>query len=198
MELAKIVAGEKRAWDAFVTALAPVIYAAVGKKLRPSGHGEDIDDVVQEVFVKLCRHDFKLLRGFDPERAKLSTFLTVIATTTAIDHLRRRTAQRSGRHQPLDEVPEAALSVAPETPERVEIPEGLLSPRQALVMTLLYDREMEGPEVAEMLGISAQTVRSLHHKALVRLRAHFTEEDQRKEGDDSPRPGVEHHEDEKP
>lgn len=198
MELAGVLAGEKRAWDAFVTAQAPVIYAAVGKKLRHNGHGEDIDDVVQEVFVKLCRHDFKLLRGFDPERAKLSTFLTVIATTTAIDHLRRQTAQRRGRHQPLDEVPEAALSVAPEISERVEIPEGLLSPRQALVMTLLYDREMEGPEVAEMLGISAQTVRSLHHKALLRLRAHFTEEDQRKEGDDSARPGVEHHKDEKP
>jgi RNA polymerase sigma-70 factor (ECF subfamily) len=192
------LAGEKRAWDAFVAAQAPVIYAAVGKKLRVAGHGEDVEDVVQEVFVKLCRHDFKLLRGFDPARAKLTTFLTVIATTTAIDHLRRQAAQRSGFHRNIDDVPEAALSVDAEPPERVEIPDGLLSPRQALVMTLLYEREMDGPEAAEMLGISAQTVRSLHHKALLRLRAHFAEKDEATEGDDSPRRGVEHHEDGKP
>ena len=198
MDLAGVLGGEKRAWDAFVAAQAPVIYAAVGKKLRPNGHGDDVEDVAQEVFVKLCRHDYKLLRGFDPVRAKLTTFLTVIATTTAIDHLRRRKAQRSGKHRNLDEVPEAALSVAPETPERFEIPEGLLSPRQALVMTLLYDRELEGPEAAELMGISPQTVRSLHHKALLRLRAHFAEKDEVAEGDDSPRRGVEHHEDGKP
>lgn len=197
MELAGVLAGEKRAWDAFVAAQAPVIYAAVGKKLRVAGHGEDVEDVAQEVFVKLCRNDFKLLRGFEPARAKLTTFLTVIATTTAIDHLRRQTAQRSGKHRNIDDVPEAALSVAPAVTDRIEIPDGLLSPRQALVMTLLYDREMEGPEVAEMLGISAQTVRSLHHKALLRLRAHFAEKAVATEGDDSPRPGVEHHEDEK-
>lgn len=202
MELAGVLAGEKRAWDAFVAAQAPVIYAAVGKKLRPGGHGEDVEDVAQEVFVKLCRHDFRLLRGFDPARAKLTTFLTVIATTTAIDHLRRQKAQRSGRHEPLDNVPEAALSVAPVTPERIQIPEGLLSPRQALVMKLLYDRDMEGPEAAEVLGISAQTVRSLHHKALLRLRAHFQEdgdeEDDDISGDDSPRGGVELAKDMKP
>ncbi|MEX1306415.1 MAG: sigma-70 family RNA polymerase sigma factor [Rhodovibrionaceae bacterium] len=192
------MAGEKRAWDRFVAALAPVIYAAVGKKLRPGGHGEEIDDVAQEVFVKLCRHDFKLLRGFDPERAKLTTFLTVIATTTAIDHLRRQKAQRSGQHQALDDVPEAALSVAPVTPEHIEIPDGLLSPRQALVMQLLYARDMEGPEAAELLGISAQTVRSLHHKALLRLRAHFKEEESDFMGDDSPPGGVEHTKDIKP
>lgn len=175
-----------------------MIYAAVGKKLRPSGHAEEIDDVAQEVFVKLCRHDFKLLRGFDPARAKLTTFLTVIATTTAIDHLRRQKAQRSGQHQALDEVPEAALSVAPVTPERIAIPDGLLSPRQALVMTLLYARDMEGPEAAELLGISPQTVRSLHHKALLRLRAHFKGEDSDFTGDDSPPGGVEHTKDMKP
>ena len=197
MELSSVLAGEKRAWDRFVADQAPVIYAAVGKKLRPANHAEDVDDVVQEVFVKLCRHDFKLLRGFDPERAKLTTFLTVVATTTAIDHLRRQNAQRSSQHRNIEDVPETALSVEPEVRESVEIPEGLLSPRQALVMTLLYDREMEGPEAAEVLGISAQTVRSLHHKALQRLRAHFLVENEGKEGDDSPSGGVEHREEAK-
>jgi RNA polymerase sigma-70 factor (ECF subfamily) len=42
------------------------------------------------------------------------------------------------------------------------------------VLTLLYDREMEVAEAAALLGVDAQTIRSTHHKAMLRLRAHFT------------------------
>jgi RNA polymerase sigma-70 factor (ECF subfamily) len=38
---------------------------------------------------------------------------------------------------------------------------------------MLYDREMDVAEVAAALGIDPQTVRSAHHKAIVKLRTHF-------------------------
>jgi RNA polymerase sigma-70 factor (ECF subfamily) len=38
---------------------------------------------------------------------------------------------------------------------------------------MLYDRDMDVAEVAVALGIDPQTVRSAHHKAMVKLRAHF-------------------------
>ena len=38
---------------------------------------------------------------------------------------------------------------------------------------MLYDREMDVAEVAQALSIDPQTVRSAHHKAMVKLRAHF-------------------------
>jgi DNA-directed RNA polymerase specialized sigma24 family protein len=41
---------------------------------------------------------------------------------------------------------------------------------------MLYDREMEVSEIAAALGIDRQTVRSAHHKAMVKLRAHFKAE----------------------
>jgi RNA polymerase sigma-70 factor (ECF subfamily) len=41
---------------------------------------------------------------------------------------------------------------------------------------MLYDREMEVSEIAITLGIDPQTVRSAHHKAMVKLRAHFKAE----------------------
>ena len=49
----------------------------------------------------------------------------------------------------------------------------MLSPRQREILTMLYDREMEVAEIAAALGIDPQTVRSAHHKAMVKLRAHF-------------------------
>ena len=96
----------------------------------------------------------------------------MIATTTTIDHLRRRSLATS----PIDKVPEVALAVEPRITEKVEIPEGLLSERQALVVEMLYRREMEVAEVAKLLNIEPQTVRSTHHKAMEKLRAHFKED----------------------
>jgi len=53
------------------------------------------------------------------------------------------------------------------------LPEALLSPRQREILALLYDRDMDVAEIAAKLAIDAQTVRSMHHKAMVKLRAHF-------------------------
>ena len=95
-----------------------------------------------------------------------------MATTTAIDHLRKARPESGG----LDEMPERLAAVDAVEPARIKIPEGLLPERQALVIKLLYTQEMEVGEAAELLGIEPQTVRSLHHKALTRLRAHFGKE----------------------
>ncbi len=170
--LDRLIAGEKAAWDRFVTRFAPVIFAAVRRKLGPAGRGEDAEDVAQDVFIRLCARDFRLIRNYDAGRAKLSTWLTVIAHSAAIDHLRRQKA----RAQPLESVPERYLAVdPPKDPVKVVIPPGLLSPRQALVLEMLYQREMEVAEAAQVLGVNPQTVRSTHHKALIKLRAHFRE-----------------------
>jgi RNA polymerase sigma-70 factor (ECF subfamily) len=96
----------------------------------------------------------------------------VIAHSASIDHLRRQ----KGVNQPIETVPEALLAVdPPKDPVQINIPPDLLSPRQALVVEMLYQREMEVAEAAETLGVDPQTVRSTHHKALVKLRAHFRE-----------------------
>jgi RNA polymerase sigma-70 factor (ECF subfamily) len=165
--------GDKAAWDGFVARYAAVIFAAAHRRLGPAGRANDVEDVVQEVFVKLCRNDFKLLRSYDPARAKVSTWLTVIATTTAIDHLRRHARPT----QALEDAPASELAVDPPSFERIKIPEGLLSTRQAAVLSLLYDRDLDPAEVGRLLGIAPQTVRSMHHKALTKLRAHFRQEE---------------------
>ena len=134
----------------------------------------EVEDLTQEVFVRLCKDDFRLLRNYDPERASLSTWLTIVARSTARDGLRRRRAETV----PLDSVPEAQLAIDPVMPvEKLKLPEALLSPRQREILAMLYDREMDVAEIARALGIDPQTVRSAHHKAMVKLRAHFRSND---------------------
>src|ERR1700733_2840324 len=165
--LAELLAGDKRAWDNFVRRYAALIVAAVRGIAAISG---DVEDLTQEVFVRLCKDNFRLLRTYDATRASLSTWITIVARSTARDALRRRR---------LDSVPIAAVPGlylkfdAVEPVPKLKLPEALLSPRQREILGMLYDREMDVADIATKLGIDPQTVRSAHHKAMLKLRAHF-------------------------
>jgi RNA polymerase sigma factor (sigma-70 family) len=165
-----LLSGDRAAWNAFVRRYAGLIVAAV-RGVAPAS--SDIDDFTQEVFVRLCKDNFRLLRTYDPSRAGISTWITIVARSTARDALRRRRIEST----PIDAVPEAQLAVDPVEPVRkLKLPEALLSPRQQEILAMLYDREMDVAEVAKALGIDPQTVRSAHHKAMLKLRAHFRAE----------------------
>jgi RNA polymerase sigma factor (sigma-70 family) len=166
-DLAALIGGDKGAWDAFVRRYAALIMAAVRAVAQDGGEAEDL---TQEVFIRLCKDGFRLLKTYDPARAGLTTWLTIVARSTARDALRRRRIQGVN----IEDVPEAALAVpAVEPVDRLTYPQELLSPRQREILALIYDRDMDVAEIAAKLRIDAQTVRSMHHKAMLKLRAHF-------------------------
>ena len=175
IDLRTLLTGNKRAWDSFVTAAAPLINAVVRRTLSSYRLSEeDVMDAAQDVFVRLCANDYRLLKTYDPARAGLSTWLAVVSRSAAVDHARRRRQA----NVPLDDVPEASLAVEDRHVEKLKIPQGLLTERQMLILKCLYDEEKDVSEVAQLLKIDAQTVRSTHHKALLRLRIHFQKEPQ--------------------
>lgn len=174
VDLQALARGEKAAWNGFVRRYAGLILSAVRVTARP---GIDVEDIVQEVFTRLCKDDFRLLKTYDPARAGLSTWLTIVARSTARDMQRRRQPQVT----PIDAVPEMLLAVTAEPREKLRLPDNLLSPRQKLVLAMLYEREMDVAEIAAALGIDPQTVRSTHHKAMLKLREHFADSDTARE-----------------
>ena len=169
-DLDELLRGEKEAWGRFVRRYAGLVVAAVRGVAREAG---EVEDLTQEVFLRLCKDDFRLLRGYDPARAGLSTWITIVARSTARDAMRRYRPLSV----PIEAVPEGRLAIDPIEPvPKLKLPEALLSPRQRQILTMLYDRDMEVSEVAAALGIDPQTVRSAHHKAMIKLRAHFKAE----------------------
>jgi RNA polymerase sigma factor (sigma-70 family) len=170
IDLVALARGDKTSWDAFVRRYGGLVMAAVRGVARD---GSDLDDLAQEVFLRLCKDGFRVLKTYDPARAGLSTWLTVVARSTARDALRRR---RQIPMTPIDAVPEAALAIERKTLEKLRLPDELLSPRQKLVLSMIYNRDMEVAEIAQTLGADPQTVRSTHHKAMLKLRSHFATE----------------------
>ena len=169
VDLKACIDGDKEAWDAFVGHCAGVLLAAVGRTMRSRmGFVEqsDIEDAVQDVFVRLLKNDCRLLRSYDPARASLATWLTLVARSAAIDRLRRRNPQATAL-EPDHPAPERQADPS------VSVPWHLLTPRQRLVLRLLFDEQRSVAEAARFLGVDEQTVRSAKHKALSRLREHF-------------------------
>lgn len=169
VDLNACVRGDKRAWDAFVDRYAGVIHAAVRKAVGTQATQiARVDDMAQEVFVRLLKDDFRLLRTFDANRASLVTWLTLVSRSVAIDQLRMSRRPTA----PLDDFDFVAKEQAPSAPAP-QIPLHLLTHRQRVVLTLLFDDQRSVTETARILDIDEQTVRSTKHKGLSRLRQYF-------------------------
>lgn len=162
--------GDQRAWSTFYTRYSPVVLAAARKVLASSPHpGDEAEDIAQLVFMKLLKHNCRLLANYDPTRGSLSTWLTVVARSTALDAVR---AQARARAQRADYDPEAVPAEDSWNADatRPEPDFACLTDRQRTVIRLLVSEDLDLPEVARRLGIGVQTVRSLKHQSIQRLR----------------------------
>jgi RNA polymerase sigma factor (sigma-70 family) len=166
--------GRKVAWDAFVKQTAPLVYAAVKRTLRAWNHTQqDIEDRVQDVYVKLLADECRLLKTYDDKRASLSTWLTLVARSTTRDALQKRRIETV----PIANQDGSAPSFIPATPSAQSNANGILLPqfdclteRQREVLAMLFEQNMTVEEAAARLEVDPQTVRSTKHKALTRLR----------------------------
>jgi len=176
IDLQACATGDEDAWSIFVTETAGLVLAAVrrtaGKQLD---HPQmpDIDDVVQSIYVRLLANNGRLMLNYDPERASISTWLTLVSRSVTIDVLRRKRlpqvplADHDRPEQDLEHPARERGSLESAAPMQV------LTGRQQLVLTLLFEDGRSVAETARFLGVGEQTVRSTKHKALERLRKHM-------------------------
>jgi len=171
IDLDGCIKGDPESWHRFCEDTIGLVVAAI-RRTCPSHRtpaGEDLDDLVQAVYLKLLKNDRRLLRQYDPSRAKISTWITLISRSVTIDALRKREHPGIELNTELaSENPAAFKSASAEV-----LPTHLLTARQRLILSMLFEDEMDVATVAQALNIHPQTVRSTKHKAMQRLREHF-------------------------
>ena len=101
-DLARICAASADAaeWELFLRLSTPYASMTVARVCRiwmGQATASLVDDIVQEVFVKLCEQERKILREFEP-RGEDSFFalLRVVAASVANDHFRRQHSAKRG------------------------------------------------------------------------------------------------------
>lgn len=168
-------AGERPALRALVDRLAPVAEARVARALRRRAYlargrdiRQEIEDVVQDVFLGLFKDECRQLASWEPERGlSLEGFVGLVAERRVSAMLRRH------RSNPWSEDPTLAgdIPTAPEVrnPERVvasrrtleailDRVRATLSPKGMRFFQLIVAEQRPVEQVAELTGASLGTV----------------------------------------
>ena len=110
LELIKICAdsNDERAWTEFIRRFHSVIAAAVLKTSRQwvDPTQSQLDDLIQDTYLKLCESDNRLLRTFESRHENsFYGFLKVVTANVVHDHFKSLTAMKRGvaNTEPLTE-----------------------------------------------------------------------------------------------
>jgi len=167
--------GEESAFALLVQRHLKSVYSFV---FRLVGNGKDAEDIVQETFIKA----WKNLKNYSRQSSRFKTWLMHIARNTSIDYLRKK-----------QHIPFSALEGEDETnwlsenvPDETMLPEEVLahkddledmnramlklSPLYREVLLLYYGNDFSFEEAATISGISVNTLKSRHRRAVAELR----------------------------
>ncbi len=157
-------AGDAHAGDALVSRYFPAICRFFRSKL-----GDDVDDLIQRTFLD-CLHGQHGLRG----EGSFRSFLFTIAYRRLYDQLRERAGPSTTEigSRSLADLRTTPSRAAARREEQVLVLDALerIELDHRVVLELAYWEEMSGPEIAAVLGIAANTVRSRLSRARAALR----------------------------
>jgi RNA polymerase sigma-70 factor, ECF subfamily len=87
-------------WGEFLGRCAPIaalVAARVARIWQGTASAAVVDDIVQEVFLKLCEHERRILREFKPKGDdSFLALLRVITASVANDYFRRQYSEKRG------------------------------------------------------------------------------------------------------
>lgn len=154
--LLRYAAGDRAAAAALVARLAPM---ALSLARRLLGDPAEAEDVTQEAMLRL----WKIAPDWDPDRARVSTWLYRVVVNLCTDRRRRR------RPEPMDVLPDLADGALPAVAQmqvqaRVDALQAALAelPERQRIAVVLRDIDgLANPEIATILGISVEAVESL-------------------------------------
>jgi RNA polymerase sigma-70 factor (sigma-E family) len=150
----------EREFRDYVASRQAVLYRAA---LLLTGHREDAEDLLQAALSRLALH-------WDRVASSADAYVRKILYHQQVGRWRRR-----GREYAVDALPEPAAAPDPsdQASLRVTLAAVLrqLTPRQRAVLVLRFYEDLPEGQVAEILGCSVGTVRSMTSRTLARVRA---------------------------
>jgi RNA polymerase sigma factor (sigma-70 family) len=165
----RALAGDQAALTELVALLTPVIHARVARTLArrsflASGR-QEVEDLTQEVFLKLFARDGRVLRSWQPERGlSLANFVGLVAERQVLSFLRRRNPWKEVQSLTEDKIDVVDPYPRPDDDSRKQLALLLdrlresLSPKGWQLFDLIYIQELSQAEVEAASGLSADAV----------------------------------------
>ena len=161
--LARAKQGELAAFRELIRGHQDVVYSLALRMLKVP---EDAEELAQDVFVSAHRHLSKITSA-----AHLLFWLRRTVCHRAIDRLRRRPAHPAVPLESACEVPQPDTASDPLLERRLRDLVLRLPPAARAVVLLRYQDDLDPPEIAGILDMPLNTVKSHLKRSLASLRA---------------------------
>lgn len=196
-ELVRVCAGSKDegAWAEFIGRFHGVIAAAVLRTARHWGEPprSQLDDLIQDTYLKLCENDSRLLRSFEPRHEdSIYGFLKVVAANVVHDHFKSALAAKRGAGltetimEPVQMEPRTAAADSFEAVSRrlqLEQVEKILrqvtagndQERKRIIFWLRHRQGLTATEIASIpsIGLTTEGVESVLMRLAIMIRGHI-------------------------
>ena len=167
--------GNSQALELLYNRYGSLVYTLALTMLKDS---QEAEDLTQEIFLLLWNR-----QAYNPQRSSLSSYLTTVTRSRAIDRLRSRSAKyrllsRCGQIMPskFHNNPFEEASMA-ERREQVQQSLNQLPENHRKVLELAYYQGLSQTEIASQLGKPLGTVKTWARKGLLQLRNNLQELD---------------------
>ena len=196
-ELVGACAGSKdeEAWAEFIRRFHVVIAAAVLRTARRWGEPSrsQLDDLIQDTYLKLCENNTRLLRSFQPRREdSIYGFLKVVAANVVHDHFKSALAAKRGAGQ--TEALMDAVQMDPKTPATnsldvlgqhlqlaqidkilTQLTVGKDQERKRTIFWLRHRQGLTASEIAAIpsIGLTTEGVESVLMRLVAMIRGHI-------------------------
>ena len=185
-----VAGGDQPAWGEFIRRFHPVIAGTVAKTARNWVNPTPtlIEELTQETYLRLCAHDYRILRDFHPEHEdSIYGFLKAVAFSVTHDHFRLLYAEKRGagrQDAPLDDRLVTAQGMS-DVDKRILMDEiaaalgELSSPdtrqRDRAIFLLHYRDGLTSRAIAEIpaFGLGQKGVEAILQRLIGKLRKHF-------------------------
>jgi RNA polymerase sigma-70 factor, ECF subfamily len=193
-DLARLCAAQAgtEAWEEFVRRFSRPIALSilrVGRLWRVTSP-EVIDDIVQDVFLKFCEDERRVLREFEPRHPdSFLSFIKVVSAAAANDYFRKRNTNKRGgglKEEPISDAHADAVQDS-EWQERNHLLKEIdsfleasgrrdeIGRRDRTVFWLYYQQGMTASAIASLPGmsLSVKGVESALHRMTALIRCHL-------------------------
>lgn len=175
---------EKFFWSNFENDYSKLFYYLIKNTLSENNvynyAKEDVEDVYQEILLKIYKNKEKIFNEYNEERSKFSTYLSVISVRVVISYLPK--INKKYEQNNYEVLEEKTIECCNEenifNEDIIEkiFSSNILTEREKLIIKLFYIKELNSKEIRDILDITDSTVRVTKNKAIKKLKEHLTEE----------------------